>query len=114
MGKALSALRSQEIALEKARRVAEKAKLECSKLGWRLIAVYLVGSRARGDYTVESDVDLVLVIEGVEGMNKLERLEKLKEVLEPGVELFVYTPGEWLSDESAWIKELRREAIKIA
>ncbi|MGC9149428.1 MAG: nucleotidyltransferase domain-containing protein [Sulfolobales archaeon] len=113
MGKAVSALKSQEKALEKARRVVEKARLICLSRGWRLAASYLVGSRARGDYTVESDVDIVLVVDGVDKLNRLERLEAFKEALEPGVDLFIYTSNEWCSEESVWIRELRKEAIEI-
>jgi len=113
MGKAISALKSQEMALEKARKVVEKAKIICLNRGWRLIASYLVGSRARGDYTVESDVDMVLVVDGLEKMNRLERLEAFKYALEPGVDLFIYTPSEWFGEESVWIKELKKEAVEI-
>jgi len=114
VGKALSALKSQEEALIKAKKVVEKAKTVCSRNGWGLVGAYLVGSRARGDYVTESDIDIVLVVRGIEKLNTLERLTMFKEVLEPGVELFVYTPEEWLSSESLWIIELRREAVVLS
>lgn len=64
MGKVTSALRSQEIALERVRMFSSKARARCAELGWELVGVYLVGSRARGDYLADSDVDVVLVVKG--------------------------------------------------
>jgi len=113
VGKALSALRSQEIALERVKRFASKVRVKCSELGWEFIGVYLVGSRARGDYIVDSDIDVVLVVRGVKNTSVINRLEAVKDIIEPGIDLRVYDVEEWLSDNSAWIRELRREAVKI-
>lgn len=113
MGKAVSALRSQEIALERAKKFTSRVKVRCKELGWEFIGVYLVGSRARGDYFVDSDIDLVLVVRGVRNLNVINRLEVLKDLLEPGIDLRVYDVEEWLSEESIWVIELRREAIKL-
>ena len=113
MGKAVSALRSQEIALERAKKFTSRVKVRCKELGWEFIGVYLVGSRARGDYFVDSDIDLVLVVRGVRNLNMINRLEVLKDLLEPGIDLRVYDVEEWLSEESIWVIELRREAIKL-
>jgi len=115
MGKALSALKSQEEALRRAKEFAERVKKICEERGLRFVGAYLVGSRARGDYRVDSDIDIVIVVEGVEPMNQLERIELFSKVLleVPGeIEYRVYTPSEWGSD-SAWMKELRKEAMKI-
>jgi len=113
LGKAVSALRSQEIALERAKKFTSRVKVRCKELGWEFIGVYLVGSRARGDYFVDSDIDLVLVVRGVRNLNVINRLEVLKDLLEPGIDLRVYDVEEWLSEESIWVIELRREAIKL-
>ena len=109
MGKAASAVKSQREALRMACESVKEALRIAAGRGWRLVGAYLVGSRARGDYTVESDVDVVLVVEGVEGLNALERLEAFKEALRPNVELRVYTPLEWMGG-GVWMAELRREA----
>ncbi|MCE4611063.1 MAG: nucleotidyltransferase domain-containing protein [Desulfurococcales archaeon] len=109
MGKAASAVRSQREALRMACESVKEASRIAMARGWRLVGAYLVGSRARGDYTVESDVDVVLVIEGVEGLNALERLEAFKEALRPNVELRVYATSEWTGDD-IWMSVLRREA----
>ncbi|MEM4497755.1 MAG: nucleotidyltransferase domain-containing protein [Nitrososphaerota archaeon] len=39
--------------------------------GLKLVGAYLVGSRARGDYLEDSDVDAVLVVDGIQGLNRL-------------------------------------------
>ncbi|ABL78530.1 nucleotidyltransferase domain-containing protein [Thermofilum pendens] len=113
MGKAPSALRSQEKALEVAKRVAGRAAKLCEGRGFKLVGAYLVGSRARGDYLETSDVDLVLVVEGVEGLNALQRLELFKEVLEPEVDLLVLSPEEWREGRSAWVETLKKEAVPL-
>ncbi len=108
LGRAASALRSQEEMLRRARRFAQRA-------GERLdiVAVYVVGSRARGDYLDESDVDVVIVARNVKGMNMKERLLLLADIAEPGVDYIVYDVEEWEGRASVWVRELRREAKKI-
>jgi len=116
MDRAASALRSQEEALRTAMEFARRAEKLCRELGLELVAAYLVGSRARGDYRVDSDIDIVLVVRGVEGLDQLQRIEIFSRLLleVPGpIEYRVYTPGEWSSDTSLWIKELREEAKRI-
>ncbi|MEM3546690.1 MAG: nucleotidyltransferase domain-containing protein [Candidatus Bathyarchaeia archaeon] len=114
MVKAVSALKSQERAFEIIERFIENAKRLCSMKGLLLREAYLVGSRARGDYLEDSDIDLVLIVEGVEGMDQLERRRAFVEALEKEMETFVYTPKEWHSDGSLWIRELKKEAVKIS
>ena len=113
MGKAKSALRSQEEALRRACRFADRAREAAARAGLELVAAYLVGSRARGDYTEESDVDVVLVVKGAGRLNALQRAEVFADVLEPGMELFVYAPEEW-ERGGAWIGELKKEAVPLA
>jgi len=114
VGKAASAMRSQERALARAVHFARKARARASSLGLDFVGAYLVGSRARGDYLVDSDVDLVLVLRGVKGLNLIERLRLFSDVLEPGLELRVYDCEEWESGDSAWMKRLREEAVELA
>jgi predicted nucleotidyltransferase len=90
VGKAASALRSQE-----------RAWATAASLGLSLAGAYLVGSRARGDYLVDSDVDLVLVLRGVKGLKPIERLRIFIDLLEPGVELRVYDVEEREGEDSA-------------
>jgi len=112
MGRAESAVRSQEKAIKRLREFLRDAAKLCEQRGLKLIDAYLVGSRARGDYLDESDIDVVLIIDGVQGMNRLQRIELLSRALKPGIDLLIYTPEEWNSD-LMWIKELRREARQI-
>lgn len=114
MGKAKSAVKSQEETLKKALSFIERVALRCSERGFKLEEVFLVGSRARGDYLEDSDVDLVFIVRGIEKFNRLERLELIKDLLLPGVDVFIYTPQEWQSDDSIWIKELKKEAKVIS
>ena len=86
MGKAKSALESQVRMLRRALEFVGKVKSRIN-----LIDVYVVGSRARGDYRDDSDIDLVIISNDVEGLNQLRRRELLIDLLEPGVEFFIYT-----------------------
>ncbi len=108
MGRAASALKSQEEmvrrALRFARRAAERLRVE---------AVYIVGSRARGDYLDESYIDLVIVARGVKELNMKERLMLLASIAEPGVDYLVYDVEEWESGATAWIRQLKREAKRL-
>ncbi|WP_288007420.1 nucleotidyltransferase domain-containing protein, partial [Thermofilum sp.] len=74
---------------------------------------YLVGSRARGDYLRDSDIDIILVVKGVRKLNFLERLQLFTDILEPSIDLRIYDAEEWESTENTWINQLKQEAIKI-
>jgi len=113
VGKAKSALASQHEALERAKSFVEKAKARASCLGLTLLGAYLVGSRARGDYLRDSDIDIILVIKGLKNLNFLERLELFTDILEPSIDLRIYDTEEWESTENTWINQLKQEAIKI-
>jgi len=67
MGKAIPAQRSQVEALERIKKVSS-VKVRCSELGLELSEVYLVGSKARGDYLIDSGIDVILVVKGVENL----------------------------------------------
>ena len=112
MGKALSAVRSQREAVLRALRFADNAARVCRTRGLELVGVYVVGSRARGDYLESSDIDLVLVISGVDGLNQVERKVMFKDVMEGGVDFVVLSPREWASD-SPVVKALRGEAVPL-
>jgi len=58
--------------------------------------VYLFGSYARGDHTVESDVDIVVVSEVFEGMSYVDRVEMGRLRLPPhiGFDVIPLTPSE--------------------
>jgi predicted nucleotidyltransferase len=108
MDKAKSALESQVIMLKRAWEFISKVKSRLS-----IIDVYVVGSRARGDYTGVSDIDLVIISNDVKGLNQLERRLLLKDLLEPRVKFFIYTKDEWDEEASVWVSELKREAVRL-
>ena len=81
--------------------------------GLKLVEAYIVSSRARGDYLVNSDIDVVLVAREVKRLSILERLEAIKDELEPRIDPRMYDVEEWTREDSAWIKALKREALKI-
>lgn len=73
------------------RRVVEKARSWALSL--RLEAtVVLVGSYARGDFNVWSDVDIVIVSPAFKGLNPIERLKTVD--APPGFEIIPWTPEE--------------------
>ena len=108
MGKAESAVESQIVLLRRAWEFVERARTKI-----RIAEVYVVGSRARGDYTDASDIDLVIISDDVRGMNQLERRLLLKDLIEPRVEFFIYTSEEWQGETTAWIRQMRREAVRL-
>jgi predicted nucleotidyltransferase len=99
--------------LAKATSFVKRARAKAASLGLSLAGAYLVGSRARGDYLADSDVDLVLVLRGVKGLDPIERLRIFVDLLEPGVELRVYDVEEWEGEDGAWMKLLRGEAVRL-
>ncbi|MCE4603070.1 MAG: nucleotidyltransferase domain-containing protein [Desulfurococcales archaeon] len=109
MGRAASAIRSQEEMLRRAIRFARKAAERLS-----VKAVYVVGSRARGDYLDESDIDVVIVAHGVRKLNMKERLTLLADVAEPGVDYLVYDTEEWETGTTVWIRQLKKEAKRLS
>ncbi|MDW8084453.1 MAG: nucleotidyltransferase domain-containing protein [Candidatus Caldarchaeum sp.] len=83
MGKAASALTSQQRLLESLKSFIADVKRVCAEKGLVFRAAYLVGSRARGDYVEESDADVVVVVDDVGKMNRIQRMLLLVEVLIP-------------------------------
>ena len=59
--------------------------------------VYLVGSWARGDWLLDSDVDLIVVSKRFEGLSLGERYRLVKSLTPPGrsLDVLAYTPEEF-------------------
>ena len=106
MGKAASALRSQETALK----VANEVAVDAMKLS-NVTAVFLVGSRARGDYRADSDVDIAVVVKG--RLDFEGRLSIMRALHRPGIDILVFDEDWWCGD-SPIARELRREAVRLA
>lgn len=108
MGKAKSALESQVRMLRRALEFVGKVRRRIN-----VAEVYVVGSRARGDYRDDSDIDIVIISNDVEGLNHLRRRELLTDLLEPGIEFFIYTEREWNEAPTTWIRQLKKEARRL-
>ncbi|QGA53692.1 nucleotidyltransferase domain-containing protein [Sulfolobus sp. E5-1-F] len=108
MGKAKSALKSQvelvKVAMEFINRISNEIKIE---------DVYVVGSRARGDYLETSDIDLVIISRDFEGLRYIDRLEKLGKHLRARIELFAFTPDEWKEPKSLFVEQMKKEAKRL-
>jgi len=112
MGKAISAIRSQKEMVIRAFKFVKKVMKICDERGLKLIDVYVIGSRARGDYLDVSDIDLVLIIEGVEDLDQIARKTLFKDAIEGGVDFIILSPKEWLKD-SVIINSLKSEAVPL-
>ena len=108
MGKAISALESQKELLKRLLVFLYRVRKRIE-----VVEAYIVGSRARGDYCEDSDLDVVLIVKGLEKLNFKERILLLSDFAEPGIDYRVYTVDEWVNEKPIWIRELKKEAIKI-
>ncbi|ACP48888.1 DNA polymerase beta domain protein region [Sulfolobus islandicus Y.N.15.51] len=108
MGKAKSALKSQvelvKVAIEFINDITNEIKIE---------DIYVVGSRARGDYLETSDIDLVIISRDFKGLRYIDRLEKLGKYLKARVEFFAFTPEEWNDSASLFVKQMKKEAKRL-
>ncbi|QOJ79257.1 nucleotidyltransferase domain-containing protein [Infirmifilum lucidum] len=108
MGKAASAVKSQAAMLKRAKAFVEKLKEE-----FKIEEVYVVGSRARGDYLEDSDIDLVIICDEMKGVRYIDRLNMMSKYLEPGVEFLVLTREEWEKSTSPYMLEMKKEARRL-
>ena len=87
------------------------------RLGSRLKQVWLYGSRARGDYSSDSDYDILIIAEGDIGKIREIVSEEEYKLLLTNEELVVsilYTPEAWSLDENSplgW--NIRKEGIRL-
>ncbi|MGC8570736.1 nucleotidyltransferase domain-containing protein [Caldivirga sp.] len=108
MGKAKSALESQR---EMLRRVMEFISDVAKEIN--IEGVFIVGSRARGDYLETSDIDVVIVSSDFRRMNYVERLKKLSQYRRPGIDPFPYTPEEWENPQILYLVQMKNEAKRL-
>ncbi|MDP2845981.1 MAG: nucleotidyltransferase domain-containing protein [Candidatus Methanoperedens sp.] len=84
----------------------------------RVEKVIIFGSRARGDYLADSDVDLIIVSRDFEGVPFYERMDKLILLWESPLDLeaLCYTPEEFKmkQEEICIVKEAVEEGMVIA
>jgi len=83
----------------------------------RVEKVIVFGSRARGDYLEDSDVDLVIVSSDFEGVPFYERMDRLILLWESPLDLEVlcYTPEEFKmkQEEIGIVSQALKEGIEI-
>lgn len=83
-----------------------------------IAAAYLFGSRARDDFTNESDVDLLVVSPDFAGQPTPTRAKPFYLAWEypPDIELKCYTPNEFddLSDQGTVARAAKEEGIAVA
>lgn len=84
----------------------------------RIEKVIVFGSRARGDYLADSDVDLIIVSRDFEGVPFYERMDKLILLWESPLDIDVlcYTPEEFKMkrEEICIVKEAVEGGMVIA
>lgn len=61
----------------------------------RLEFIVLFGSMARGDWSWQSDYDLLLGLRGEDGKRWIDRLEEFSQGIEGNIEIFPYSRREW-------------------
>jgi len=86
--------------------------------GERLRGVYLYGSYARGDYHPESDVDVIIALEGV--VNPSQEIDRIGDrvadiCLKRNVLIATFpVPEQWLrTRKSPLFENVRREGIRL-
>lgn len=93
-------------------------KISCSPLASYVNELYLYGSYARGTQTWESDVDLLLILDG-NAPNLKKKIIKLKaEVSQDGiddvqVDLKVLYGNAWKESSMLYYQNIRREGKKL-
>jgi len=106
--KAKSAIKSQKELLKKAIEVINNIKKEIN-----IIDVYVVGSRARGDYLDTSDLDLVIISDDFKNLRYIERLEKLYKYSKGDIEFFAFTKEDGDNPKSLFIINMKKEAKRL-
>ncbi|NJE25928.1 nucleotidyltransferase domain-containing protein [Thermococcus sp. MV5] len=86
-------------------------------LGDEIEDIILYGSYARGDYSKESDVDILLVVKQKLDLDKYEKINEIvtKLTLKYGVVVSIldYPKNAFMSLDSPFLQSVKREGIKI-
>ncbi len=94
------------------KRKAEILKRELEREGYRVEAVYLFGSYARGDYLQSSDVDLAVISDQFQGVPFLKRLDIVNRIVWKtnlgNVEVLPLTKKEVEEERSVVIRDAKK------
>ena len=99
------------------KRKAEILKRELEREGYRVEAVYLFGSYARGDYLQSSDVDLAVISDQFQGVPFLRRLDIVNRIVWKtnlgNVEVLPLTKKEVEEERSVVIRDAKKYWIRL-
>ncbi len=99
------------------KRKAEILKRELEREGYRVEAVYLFGSYARGDYLQSSDVDLAVISDQFQGVPFLKRLDIVNRIVWKtnlgNVEVLPLTKKEVEEERSVVIRDAKKYWIRL-
>jgi len=98
--------------------MAELKDALAARYGERLKGLYLYGSYARGDFTADSDVDLLIALDGeVKPTREMDRLSGVVAdiCLRHDLLVAVYpVPVKWLEErKSPLFENIRREGVRV-
>ena len=111
---------SAEDALSAPRSVARIAK---EMYGDRLVEVWLYGSRARGDWQPDSDLDLLMLLAELDGPRprrwgalpelREELIERFQFLTQNMVSLYAATQEQMRSWDTMFYRSVRRDAVRV-
>lgn len=93
-----------------------KKKTERIFKAYDVSEAYIFGSYARGDFTEDSDIDIIIVSKKIKSLLTIGAiLEELKEALEKDVDLIEEEcfEGEMDEDEQKFYDAIKKERVKI-
>ena len=97
--------------------ILKEFKCELTKiLGDKLLDVILFGSYARGDYTKESDVDVIIVVKNNPSIDEENEISKLclKFLMKYGIVISAVTYPKAVFDlGSSFVSEVKKIGVKI-
>jgi predicted nucleotidyltransferase len=75
--------------------IADHLKLELAPFNDRIQRAFIYGSIAKGTANTSSDIDLMLIGEGISYSEIMERMIPLEELLGRTINPTLYTPADW-------------------
>lgn len=75
--------------------IANQLKLELTPFAGRIQRAFIYGSIAKGNANTSSDIDLMLIGEGISYSEVMERMIPLEELLGRTINPTLYTPSDW-------------------
>ena len=99
-------------AIEVAREIVEYLK----RKGINVEKIILFGSRARGDYLIDSDYDFIIISKDFEGIPFAKRIQLVLEATRENVDAICLTPEEFEKERNSLISVVARavrEGVEI-